>query len=134
MGAYRGTRGKLLVGAIDPGRKTINLAAPTQTLVPGQCGQKFVGAVDAVFTLPNCSIELKGLWYEFECGALSAGTGLAISPGTTDNIRGNGLTAVDNKDLINTGATDRLGDMVRLYCDGADWVIEAIIGTWAKEP
>lgn len=115
-------------------RRKVNLAAATQTLTAAQSGQKFVGAVDAVFTLPAAAAGTKGVWYEFECGALSSGTGLSISPAAADHIRGNGLTSVDNKDLINSGATDRLGDMVRLYCDGVDgWVIEAVIGTWAKE-
>lgn len=115
-------------------RRKVNLAAATQTLTARQSGEKFVGAVDAVFTLPAASAATKGVWYEFETGALSSGTGLSISPAAADHIRGNGLTSVDDKDLINSGATDRLGDMVRLYCDGVDgWVIEAIIGTWAKE-
>ncbi len=114
--------------------RTVNLAAATQTLTAAQSGEKFVGAVDAVFTLPAAGASTKGVWYEFECGALSTGVGLSISPAAADHIRGNGLTSVDNKDLINSGATDRLGDMARLYCDGVDgWVIEAIIGTWAKE-
>lgn len=115
----------------------VNLAAATQTLTAAQTGQKFVGAVDAVFTLPASAPALKGVWYEFECGALSTGTGLSISPAAADAIGGNGLTVVVDKDLINTGATDRLGDMVRIYCTGATgataWRIEAIIGTWAKE-
>lgn len=115
-------------------RRKVNLAAPTQALTAAMSGQKFVGAEDAVFTLPAAAAGTKGVWYEFETGALSTGTGLSISPAAADHIRGNGLTSVDNKDLINTGATDRLGDMVRLYCDGVEgWVIEAIIGTWAKE-
>jgi hypothetical protein len=114
--------------------KDVNLAATSQTLTIAQSGQKFVGAVDAVFTLPAASAETKGVFYEFECGALSGGTGLSISPAAADHIRGNGLTSVDNKDLINSGASDRLGDYARVYCDGVDgWVIEAIIGTWAKE-
>jgi hypothetical protein len=115
-------------------RKKVNLAAATQTLTAAQSGQKFVGAVDAVFTLPAAAAGTKGVWFEFECGAVSAGVGLSISPAAADHIRGNGLTAVDDKDLINAGATDRLGDAVRLYCDGVDgWVIEGIIGTWSKE-
>lgn len=115
-------------------RRKVNLAAATQALTAAQSGEKFVGAVDAVFTLPAAAAGTKGVWYEFETGALSGGTGLSISPAAADHIRGNGLTSVDNKDLINTGATDRLGDMVRLYCDGVDgWVIEAVVGTWAKE-
>ncbi len=115
-------------------RRTVNLAAATQTLTAAQGGEKFVGAVDAVFTLPAASAATKGVWYEFETGALSAGVGLSISPAAADHIRGNGLTSVDNKDLINSGASDRLGDSVRIYCDGVDgWVIDSIIGTWAKE-
>lgn len=115
-------------------RRSVNLAAATQTLTAAQSSQKFVGVVDAVFTLPAASAATKGVWYEFECGALSTGTGLSISPAAADHIRGNGLTSVDNKDLINSGASDRVGDMVRLYCDGVDgWVIEAVVGTWAKE-
>jgi hypothetical protein len=115
-------------------RRKVNLAAATATLDATQSGERFVGLVDAVFTLPAAAAGTKGVWYEFECGALSVGTGLSISPNASDHIRGNGLTAVDNKDLINTGSSDRLGDSVRLYCDGVDgWVIESIVGTWAKE-
>jgi hypothetical protein len=115
----------------------VNLAAPTQTLTPEQSGQRFVGAVDAVFTLPSAAATPVGTFYDFECGAVSAGTGLSISPAAADSIAGNGLTNVVNKDLINTGATDRLGDSVRIYCTGAAgvaaWWIAGIIGTWAKE-
>jgi hypothetical protein len=117
--------------------REVNLAAATQALTAAQTGQKFVGAVDAVFTLPAAAAGTKGVWYEFECGALSGGTGLSISPAAADAIGGNGLGVVLDKDLINTGATDRLGDMVRIYCTGVAgataWRIEAVIGTWAKE-
>ncbi len=133
---FDGTNRKLLIaqGAEFGSTRTVNLAAATQTLTAAQSGQKFVGAVDAVFTLPAAAAATKGVWYEFETGAVSAGTGLSISPAAADHIRGNGLTSVDNKDLINTGATDQLGDMARVYCDGVDgWVIEAVIGAWAKE-
>lgn len=127
----------LVLGAANEAsgiRRKVNLAAATATLDATQSGEKFVGLVDAVFTLPAAAAGTKGVWYEFETGALSAGVGLSISPNAADHIRGNGLTSTDNKDLINTGATDRLGDSVRLYCDGVDgWVIEEIIGTWAKE-
>jgi hypothetical protein len=121
-------------GTLAGAKRKINLAAATQALTAAQSGEKFVGAVDAVFTLPAADATTVGVWYEFETGALSGGTGLSISPAAADHIRGNGLTSVDNKDLINSGASDRLGDSVRIYCDGVDgWVIDAIIGTWAKE-
>jgi hypothetical protein len=115
-------------------KRIVNLAAATQALTAAMSGQKFVGAVDAVFTLPAAAVALTGVWYEFETGALSVGVGLSISPAAADHIRGNGLTSTDDKDLINTGATDVLGDFVRIYCDGVDgWVIDAIIGIWAKQ-
>lgn len=117
--------------------KVVNLAAATQALTAAQSGQKFVGVVDAVFTLPAAAAGTKGVWYEFEAGAVSAGVGLSVSPAAADAVIGNGLSAVLDKDLINTGATDRLGDSVRIYCTGVPgagaWVIESVIGTWAKE-
>lgn len=128
----------LVVGddlAISGLRRVVNLAAVTQTLTVAQSGEKFVGVADAVFTLPEAADEnIIGVTYEFECGDAGGSVGISISPGATTHIRGNGLTSVNDKDLINTAATDRLGDMVRVYADSsANWVIDAIIGTWAKE-
>lgn len=109
----------------------------SQTLTPDLGNAHIVGAVDAVFTLPSAALTPAGTWFEFECGALSAGTGLSVSPNAADAIGGNGLTVTLDKDLINTGATDRLGDMVRIICSGVAgataWRITNIIGTWAKE-
>ena len=88
-------------------------------------------AVDLVATLPA---TVAGLFYTFIVHTVSATTGLSISPAAADAIRGNGLTSVDDKDLINTAATDAEGDTVTIIGDGADgwWVVE-IVGTWAKE-
>lgn len=115
-------------------RDAISLAAPTQTLTAAQSGQHFVGVVDAVFTLPAAAAGTRGVRYSFSCGAASGGTGLAISPNASDNIRGATLGAVDNKDLINTGATDVIGDTATIVCDGVDgWIIRSLSGIWAKE-
>jgi len=80
---------------------------------------------------------MKGVEYEFSCGALSGGTGLSISPAAADAIGGNGLTVVVDKDLINSGGTDRLGDYGKIICTGETgataWRIVSIIGTWAKQ-
>jgi hypothetical protein len=116
----------------------VNLAAATQTLTKAQSGQKFVGAVDAVFTLPQVvNMDDKGIFYVFQPGALSGGTGLSISPNAADGIGGAGLTSVVNKDLINTGATDAVGDEVRIECSGVPgtgaWVVTEMSGIWAKE-
>jgi hypothetical protein len=88
-------------------------------------------AVDLVATLPTSAA---GLRYTFIAHTVSATTGLSLSPAAADAIMGNGLTSVDNKDLINTAATDSEGDAVTIIADGADgWWIESITGTWAKE-
>lgn len=116
---------------------SINLAAASQTLTAAQSGQRFVGVVDAVFTLPSAALTPKGTRYTFETGAVSAGVGLSISPNAADAIGGNGLSVVLDKDLINSGASDRLGDSVTIYCTGVAgsgaWIIASIIGTFAKE-
>lgn len=84
-------------------------------------------AADLVFTLPATQA---GLRYTFVCAAVSAATGLSISPQTVDSIN----EGTDNKDLINSGATDVLGDSVTLVGDGdKGWFTEVKIGTWAAE-
>lgn len=131
------SRGPIRIPFISGQRRRVNLAAATQALTAKQSGEHFVAAVDAVFTLPASGAATKGVEYEFSCGALSTGTGLSISPAAADAIGGNGLTVVVDKDLINSGASDRLGDYVKLVCTGETgataWRIVSIIGTWAKE-
>lgn len=59
---------------------------------------------------------------------------ITISPNASDKIQGMGLTAADNKDLINTKATAKVGDFVTLVGDGSDgWLIQAVKGIWARE-
>ncbi len=120
---------------IGYGAHKVNLAAATQTLTANHCGQIFEGVVDAVFTLPAVAAANKGVFFTFWTGALSSGTGLSLSPNSADSIRGHGLTAVDDKDLINTGATDVVGDSVTIVSDGSvGWVIQGEPGgIWAKE-
>lgn len=137
MGVTRFSRQAQAADQLLATRLKVNVAAGTQTLKASQSGEHFLAAVDAVFTLPAAGPATKGVRYSFECGALSVGTGLSISPNSADAIGGNGLTVVLNKDLINSGASDRLGDLVEIYCTGAAgataWRITRIIGTWAKE-
>ncbi len=114
-----------------------NEAAATQAVTAAMGGQTFRAAVDAVFTLPAAGVATRGVTYRFQTGVVSAGTGLSISPAAADAIFGAGLTAVVNKDLINTGATDVLGDFVTIRGTGAGgvtaWEIVDLRGIWAKE-
>lgn len=100
------------------------------TVKASESGMVFIaGAADVVFTLPSTEA---GLRYTFITKTVSAGTGTSISPAAADAIHH--TTSVDNKDLINSGATDVEGDSVTLIGDGAEgWWVDGIFGTWAKE-
>lgn len=112
----------------------IIIASTAQTLTRAESGAVIIStAADLVHVLPATAA---GLRYTFliTTAALSVGTGLSISPVAADFITGNGLTATDDKDLINSGASDRAGDCVTIVADGVDgWYIESVVGTWAKE-
>jgi len=67
-------------------------------------------------------------------GATSTSTGLSVSPAAADQIIGNGFTPADDKDAINTQATEVIGDSVTLVGDGASgWYVVNVGGTWARE-
>ena len=110
--------------------KPLNTKATNYTVTAADSGKTFLSAaVDLVFTLPSTAA---GLEFTFVCHTVSTTTGLSISPAAADAIHY--VTSVDNKDLINTAATDVEGDSVTLVGDGVDgWWVKAISGTWAKE-
>ncbi len=115
-------------------RKPPSLAHASATMSAAESGVPLVMVVDGVLTLPAASGTTTGYVAIVSCGVASGGTGVAISPNASDHIRGAGLTSVDNKDLINTGATDAIGDTATLICDGVDgWIIQSLSGIWAKE-
>lgn len=100
------------------------------TVKASESGTVFLStAADVVFTLPSTAA---GLEYTFVTRTVSASTGTSISPAAADAIHH--TTSVDDKDLINSGATDVEGDSVTLVGDGGEgWFVDGIFGTWAKE-
>ena len=120
---------------LQPGAN-VKLTTPLETkatsyvVTAADSGKTFLaGAVDLKFTLPA---TVAGLTYTFICKTVSTSTGLQIDPAAADAIHH--TTSVDNKDLINTAATDVEGDTVTLVGDGVDgWWVKAIDGIWAKE-
>ncbi len=98
------------------------------TVLASESGTIFVvTAADVKFTLPA---TVKGLIYTFVVKTLSTTTGLQVDPVAADNING----GTDNKDLINTAATDAVGDSVTIIGDGdAGWLTMSKVGTWAAE-
>jgi hypothetical protein len=84
-----------------------------------------------VITLPSTAV---GLTFTIVNAGADGAVGVSISPAAADKIQGAGLSAADNKDLINTKATAKKGDAVTLVGDGADgWFIQSMHGTWARE-
>jgi hypothetical protein len=112
------------------GLQTTQTAAFTVAL-PADNGKIFPLALLASFivTLPAVSAANKGMRVTFvNALATTSGTGYAISPNASDRI----AYKADDADLVNTQATDALGDLVTLESDGVDgWIVVAKIGTWA---
>ena len=112
-------------------RHIVESKAANYTIVAADSGKVFLAtAADVVFTLPSTA---DGLEFTVITHTVSGGTGTSLSPAAADAIMGNGLTSVDNKDLINTGATDAEGDSVTIVGGTDGYWITAINGTWAKE-
>ena len=108
------------------------LKAADYTVTAAESGTTFIAtAENVVFTLPS---TVAGLWYRFITHTVTAGTGTSISPAAADAIHGGGQASTDDKDLINSGATDAEGDCVTIIGDGVDgWWITEVVGTWAEE-
>ena len=105
-----------------------NVTSAAKTLTTEDHGKVFrVNVADAVFTLPSTE---EGLVFHFIVDTLSATTGCSLSPAAADNING----GTDNKDIINTAATDAAGDAVTLVGDGSEgWLSLTMHGVWAAE-
>lgn len=127
MGSYAAVEKQL--------RRNVLTKTANYTVTSKDHGCLFVaGAVDLVFTLPPANAISKGMELSFQTQTLSTTTGLQVSPAAVDKIMGKGITAADDKDLINTAATDAVGDTVTLVCDGVDgWYIKSMLGTWARQ-
>jgi hypothetical protein len=120
------------VGSFSAGRirRVKFVTAGTYAVTAAESGTVFIAdAADIVFTLPSTA---DGLEYTFVCAAVSEGTGLSISPAAADAINEGSL----NKDLINDGATDVLGDSITVVGTGTaaqGWFTKDKIGTWSAE-
>lgn len=85
----------------------------------------------SVLTLPAVAA---GLSMKLVAGGAFGTMAMAISPNASDAILGRDLTAVDDKDLLLTKATQRRGDYVVLQSFDADGYVAAELrGIWTKE-
>ena len=98
----------------------------------GDCGKTLLSNTkDVVFTLPSIAI---GNVYTFVNTGADGQNNLTISPVSIDGILYAG-SLTDDKDLINTQATSKVGDYVTLASlnSTAFWTVVDAQGVWAKE-
>ena len=87
---------------------------------------------DVVFTLPAIAV---GNVFTFVNTAEDGTNNLTISPNASDGITYKG-SSTDDKDLINTQATSKVGDYVKIQAMNGDvtaWQVTDVQGVWAKE-
>ena len=98
----------------------------------GDSGKTFISNTkDVVFTLPAIAI---GNVYTFINTGADGQNNLTISPNSSDGILYVG-GLVDDKDLINTQTTSKVGDYVKIAAlnSTAFWTVVEAQGIWAKE-
>ena len=87
---------------------------------------------DVVFTLPAIAV---GNVFTFVNTAEDGTNNLTISPNASDGITYKG-SSTDDKDLINTKSTSKVGDYVKIQAMNGDvtaWQVTDVQGVWAKE-
>lgn len=91
-------------------------------------------AADLICTLPPSTRATRGKRVTVQTGVASSSTGVQINPASGDTLKGKGITAAADKNYINTGATDAVGDSATFVADGAgSWYLETSLGTWDRE-
>ena len=130
-----------LIDSLDHGYEPLGLTATTvttSTLVVAthtvQVGAYVQVAVDAqTLTLPAVVI---GATFIIVNGVDSAGALLTISPNSNDKFLVDiaGAAGTDNKDIINTKATQAKYDYVKLVgLSSVGWLIDEVRGTWVDQ-
>ena len=119
-----------------PTNATTETITADKTLDILDSGKIMLCATDSVqFTLPAMtdSTSAGATYTIINTGADGVGE-IAFSPSTGDKIMGPNIAGVDGKDLVNTAATSKKGDMCTVMCDGANgYFVTAITGTWAAQ-
>ena len=128
-------RGPILHGKFNEAGVTgfnIEDKAANYSVVVGDSGKTFTSKTDGVvFTLPAIAV---GYVFTFVNTATDGANTLTISPNANDGILYAG-SLTDNKDLINTKATSKVGDYVTIasFNSTAHWTVVDVQGIFAKE-
>lgn len=122
------------IGAWKHGNASTSATVSTnKTLAATDSGiTQLVDTDGVVITLPATAVGLTAVVRNVSNSVGSVG--ISVSPNSADQILGNGFTAADNKDAINTKATAEPGDEIVLVADGSlGWYVQRVVGTWARE-
>lgn len=118
-------------------RESVHAAAKNQTkseaytLAEGDSGQITYVDTTAVITLPATVV---GMTFTLVNAGEDGTVQISLSPNSADKVMGAGLTSADDKDVINTLATAKKGDLIEVVGDGVNgWYITRMHGTWARE-
>ena len=128
-------RGPILHGKFNEAGVTgfnIEDKAANYSVVVGDSGKTFTSKTDGVvFTLPAIAV---GYVFTFVNTATDGANTLTISPNANDGILYAG-SLTDDKDLINTKATSKVGDYVTIASlnSTAHWTVVDVQGIFAKE-
>ena len=113
--------------AIEVDAATLTIAYATHM------GRPVIQLQACVFTLPAVA-DVKGdIWIINGC---VDGTLMTVSPDGSDKFVWDvaGAAGTDDKDIVNTAATAKKGDYVKLrYGAAAGWAIKEMGGTWVDE-
>ena len=125
-------RGPVLIGKKDTSGYNIETKGSSYTVVIStDSGKTFISKTDGVvFTLPSIAI---GNVFTFVNTAADGVNTFTVSPNSSDGILYLG-GLVDNKDLINTQGTSKVGDYVTIASlnSTAFWTVVDVQGVWAK--
>lgn len=127
--AYTGSNGQLWndLSANTTLAKDANAGVVQNVIADGKTITLPAAAAGLLFTVRNGGAAPAGA----PSGAGSNGTAaVTIAPNGTDTIGGGGRTSA-NSSLVNTKATSKVGDYVKLLGVAGAWTIVEIAGTWA---
>ena len=129
-------RGPVLVGKKNEAGVTgFNITQKDSSytvVISTDSGKTFLSnTTDVVFTLPAIAI---GNVVTFVNTGADGQNNLTISPNSSDGILYLG-SLTDNKDVINTQGTSKVGDYVTIASlnSTAHWTVVDVQGVWAKE-
>jgi hypothetical protein len=129
-------RGPILQGKINTASVSGYNIQPKESaytvVISTDSGKTFTSKTDGmVFTLPAIAI---GNVFTFVNTAPDATNTFTVSPNSSDGILYLGSLS-DNKDVINTKSTSKVGDYVTIAAlnSVAFWTVVDVQGVWAKE-